>query len=103
MKKIINGKTYNTDTATELGRYDNDLGVGDFAHCAEGLYRTAKGAYFLAGRGGAMSKYSRAIGDNCCAGGSDILPLTECEAKQWAEQHMDAEAYESAFGPAEEA
>jgi len=77
--------------------------VGDFAHCAEGLYRTAKGAYFLAGHGGPMTKYARRVGNNCSAGGSDILPLTECEAKAWAEQHMGAEAYEGAFGPAEEA
>jgi hypothetical protein len=86
-----------------LARNYCGLGSGDFSHISERLYRTAKGAYFLAGTGGPMTKYARRIGDNCTTGGSDILPLTECQAKEWAEQHMSAEAYEATFGPAEEA
>jgi len=34
---------------------------------------------------------------------SDIIPLTEAEAKEWAEEHMGADRYEATFGPAEEA
>jgi hypothetical protein len=103
MKKIINGKSYNTDTAQEIGYYDNGMARSDFGWCEERLYKTSKGAYFLAGRGGPMTKYSRRIGGNCSTGDSDIIPQSECEAKEWAEQHMSAEAYEATFGPAEEA
>ena len=39
MKRIINGKSYNTETAEELARGDNGL-YGDFGYCRESLYRT---------------------------------------------------------------
>ena len=29
MKQIINGKRYNTETATEIGNYSNGLGYSD--------------------------------------------------------------------------
>jgi len=35
MKKIINGKLYNTETATCLGSWSNGHDVGDFTYCEE--------------------------------------------------------------------
>ena len=42
MKKIINGKQYNTDTAKYLGDWDNGYPSNDFCYCVERLYLTKK-------------------------------------------------------------
>ena len=51
MKKVINGKIYNTETATLIHQWDNGR-RGDFSSCEEDLYRTKKGAFFIHGEGG---------------------------------------------------
>lgn len=102
MRKVINGRVYNTATSTFLGEaaYSNRT---DFDFWSEELYKNKAGAYFLYGEGGASSKYSRRIGTNSWAGGEAITPLTEEEAKKWAEEYLDADKYEAIFGDTEEA
>lgn len=102
MKQIINGKTYNTETATELGHYWNGRSDSDFSHISESLYRTKNGQYFLAGEGGPMTRYSRPVGD-MTGGGKGIIPLSESEAREWMERYCDADEYIAAFGEPEEA
>ena len=102
MKAIIEGRTYNTETATELGNYRWGA-YGDFNHIDESLYRTKKGRYFLAGEGGAMTHYCRPCGDNSWCGGEKIIPIEEYEAREWMERHCDVEEYIAAFGEPEEA
>jgi hypothetical protein len=102
MKKIINGKLYNTETATCLGSWSNGHDVGDFTYCEESLYRTKSGNYFIFGLGGANSKYSQQCGQNSYSGGSDITVISEGDAKNWAEDHLDADEYIAAFGQPEE-
>lgn len=97
MKKIINGKVYNTETATEIYSYDNGLGYSDFGWMDEKLYMTKKGSYFLAGQGGAMSKYARSCGQNSSCEGSGLSVLEETEAIEWLESHNATEALESFF------
>lgn len=101
MKKILNGKLYDTDTAKEVGFYSNGYGVGDFQYCYETLYRKKTGEFFLYGRGGAMSKYCERY-DNMRSGGDVIIPYTEEEAKEWAVENMDADDYMELFGVVEE-
>ncbi len=102
MKKIIDGMRYDTDKAVKIGEADN-LGRGcdsitDFQYWEAALYKTPRsGRYFLSGRGGAMSRFSQSAGQNSWTGGSDLIPLTEDEAYQWAEQHLEAEALEQYF------
>lgn len=101
MKKILNGKLYDTDTAKEIGYYSNGYGAGDFQYCYESLYRKKTGEFFLYGRGGAMSKYC----ESCVSGrtgGSVIIPYTVEEAKKWAEEHICADDYMELFGTVEE-
>ena len=62
MKKIINGKKYDTDTAQELASWDNGGGWRDFHHCEETLYRKKTGEFFLFGEGGPMTKYAVSTG-----------------------------------------
>jgi hypothetical protein len=96
MIKIIDGKRYNCDTATELGHYWNGLSNSDFRHLSETLYVTKKGNYFLYGSGGAMTKYSKSCGNASC-GGKDIVPLTKKEAFEWCCNYSTAEQTEKLF------
>jgi len=85
MKKIINKKLYNTDVAEKLHTWNNGY-ENDFGHCEEALYRTRRGAYFLAGSGGPKSRYALTQG-NITSGGSDIEVLSEPEAIAWLEEN----------------
>ena len=96
MKKFINDKKYDTDTAKLIHEWDNGHYTNDFNYCSEDLYRTKKGAYFLDGNGGAMSGYAESCG-NSTGSGSDITPLTEKEAMEWLEEHDGADAIEEYF------
>ena len=101
MKKIINGKRYDTDTATLIGNAGYGY-PGDFEYWEENLYRKKTGEFFIHGEGGAMSKYSRKTGHNEWSGGEEIRPLTLREAQDWAEKYLDADEYEKTFGRIEE-
>ena len=102
MKKIINGKKYDTETATPVASFSNSGGWRDFAHYEETLYRKKTGEFFLYGEGGPMTKYARSTGLNSWSGGDGFEPLTEDEAKLWLERFSDTETYEAQFGAVEE-
>lgn len=89
MKKIIDGKRFDTDTAEFIDSYS--FGRGTFQYFSEDLYRTVKGAWFLAGEGGARSKYAVALSHSEWRGGEGITPLSEDEALAWCEVHSSAE------------
>jgi hypothetical protein len=101
MKKIINGKVYDTSTATQRASYNNGL-YGDFGYLSETLYLKKTGEFFLHGEGGPMTRYARSDGQNSWTGGERIEPLTYAAAKEWAEEHLTASEYESIFGEVEE-
>lgn len=77
MKKIINGRKYDTETAAV---------IGSSKESNETLYRKRTGEYFMYWDGW----------------GEEIIPMNVKDAQDWAERHMDAEAYEMAFGPVSE-
>ena len=87
MKKIINYKKYDTETATEIGAWSQGI-AGTFEYVHESLFRKTNGEYFLHGEGGAASKYQEKIGTNLWYGGSVIIPLTPDGAKAWCEEHI---------------
>lgn len=98
MKKVIDGRIYDTDKAEQIGTWWSSQDVRSFTHCEETLYRKRTGEYFLYGWGGPQSKYSRAVGQNEWSGGEKIEPLTSEEARRWAEEHLDADDYQKEFG-----
>lgn len=98
MKKIINGKLYNTETAKKLGDWESDQDYRGLYHEEESLYRTKSGNYFLWCYGGAASRYNQQIGQNEWSSGELIQPISEDRAKKWAEEKLDADDYESIFG-----
>ena len=98
MKKIINGKRYDTKTATEIASAWNGCSRSDFNFLLETLYKTDGGAWFLAGDGGALTKYAEVLeGGRSRCGGKDIVPLTPAEAKGWLESNRKTEALETCF------
>lgn len=102
MKKIINGKMYDTETAKEVASCYHGEGPRDFRHYSETLYKKRTGEYFLAGEGGPMTHYAVSTGQNSWSGGEKIIPLTYSEATEWAEREMDADDYQAEFGPVSE-
>lgn len=97
MKKIINGKVYDTETATRVAGWSNDLGYRDFNWREEALYRKKTGEFFLRGAGGPRTNYAKRVG-NMWGDGEEIMPLTYSEAQKWAEEHLDGNEYETIFG-----
>jgi hypothetical protein len=95
VKRIIGGKWYNTKTAVYVcdvspaGFYGNDFRAED-----TGLYRTPKGAWFLAGRGGPLSRWASREGQSGYCSGSGICPLDKEEARELLERHGSAEDVE---------
>lgn len=101
MKKIINGKRYDTETAQLIGSASYSDRT-DLYFWSEELYRKKTGEFFLYGEGGPASKYSRQNEQNTWSSGSQIMPLTLKEAQEWSEEYLDADEYEEVFGRIEE-
>ena len=92
MKKIIGGSRFNTETAQRLGTHETGL-PGDINHRGQDLYRTKAGKYFIHNYGNGFP-----LPDGFWGWGEEITPITEDAARQWAEQYLDGDAYEAAFG-----
>lgn len=103
MKKIINGKLYDTDSSNveKIGIYWN--GYGDaFNYVRETLYRKIKTKeYFKYVNAGPLSEYGEPF-SNGWVGYTDIVPLSEEEAREFAMTKLEADEYMSAFGSVEE-
>lgn len=82
MKKITNGRIYDTETAEEIKTYFSNFAQTDFNHFEETLFRKRTSEFFLFGKGGPMSPYARRVGINEWTGGEAIIPLTEEEARR---------------------
>lgn len=98
LKRIKDGVTYNTATATFLGGYvfeGRDDTNADDAFVSEELYQTRSGRFFLVVEGGpgapAESRNSRSGEPYVC--GWTWLPLTEVQARQWAEVRDEHQAF----------
>lgn len=101
MKRIINGRKYDTGTAELLGRWNNGCYTTDLDYEAEDLYRKRNGEFFMYCDSGPRGTY--AVPDcGGMAGGDAIVPLEVAQARAWAERHLSADKYEDIFGEVEE-
>ncbi|MBU2578273.1 hypothetical protein KKA69_05625 [Patescibacteria group bacterium] len=99
MKKVINGKIYDTKTADVIDEWSSHHNCGDFGHSAETLYRTKRGAFFVYGEGGPLTKWSIPVGSNGRGGSADIEALTRDEALRWCEErNTDSDRITELFG-----
>jgi hypothetical protein len=97
MKRVINKKVYNTETAIEVASYWNGLSSSDFRNVTEELYITHKGNWFMSYSGGALSQYAECLHRGCYEGSSGIKVLSEDEVYQWLEGRGETGAIEKYF------
>ena len=97
MKQIIDGKKYNTDTATRICDTSNDCSRSDFNFENSDLFVTPRGSYFIAGSGGARSRFSQRVSDGYC-GGDGIIPISREDALAECERHGSTDDIEKFFG-----
>ncbi len=102
MKKVINGKLYDTEKAARMASWENIQDCRSFNHMEETLYRKRTGEYFLHGEGEARTRYARQYESNMWGHGEEIVPLTVQAAQKWAEEHLDGDEYEKIFGTVDE-
>lgn len=97
LKRIIGGKTYNTETATQLASWSaNDpYSVGQQHDSGSILYQTRFGAYFIV-------QYDDG-GDPWDGSDEKLVPLDPDQALRWAEEHCSTEKVEAIFGEMPEA
>lgn len=96
MKKFINGLRFDTKKAELIADYEYGH-QGDHGWLYEAIYRTARGNWFLAGNGGARSKYGERVDQNTYGAGEALIPLSADEALAWLERHGETDAIEAYF------
>jgi len=96
MKKIINKKVYNTETAKFIAEEHYGSSANDATYYYEQLYKTKKGAWFIYGEGGALSPFGQTDG-NMSFGSSDIRVLSYAEAYRWLENNELTKEIEKYF------
>lgn len=102
MRKIVNGRIYDTETAEYLCDLSpSGFMRGDFQWEDTALYRSPKGQYFLAGEGGARSRWGREHGQNGWISGSGMELIDEDRAKFLVAEMYKAEKYIELFGEPE--
>lgn len=89
MKKIINGKKYDTETARCVGSWENMEDCWNFDWHCEKLFLKTTGEFFIYTNGGRMDK-------------PIIEPVLKNEAKAWAETYLPYDEYVATFGEVEE-
>jgi hypothetical protein len=98
MKRIIEGKRYDTEKADLLAEVSSHEPRSSFGWWQEALYRTPRsGAYFLAGEGHARSRYATNLGGGSWGPGERIEPMSEDEAFAWAQRELPADQIEALF------
>ena len=99
MKKIINNKVYNSDTAKLIGaRRCDDPGMSAYGFKTETLYQKKTGEFFLLGIGGPDGKYATHNRRGWTAESARIVPVQYDEAREWAEAALPPEEYAQHFG-----
>lgn len=96
MKKIINGKLYNTETAKTVISWKLH-NRGDFQYASNTLYVTKKGNYFVAGCGGPLSEWSVSHGNGSYSSGEGLRDISEKTARELVAQYGTPEDYEKWF------
>jgi hypothetical protein len=100
-EKIIDGKLYSTEKAEKICVLDCFHNKGDFGWHSTALYRSPKGSFFLAGRGGPRSMWAQSIPGGGSQDGDGIRVVDEQEARRIAEEELSVEDYTKVFGTPE--
>lgn len=79
MKRIINGRRYDTEKAEKIGTYSHPQGL-----LVAGLYRKRSGEYFL---------------HMVDSTGGTLTPMSQAAAALWAKKMLNRADFAAAFGP----
>jgi len=88
MKKTINGRKYDSDTAKAVAEFSTD--IGEFTEVIETLHRKRSGEFFLHCMGGPNTIYGEPRGENWRGYGQSIRPMTAAEAEEWEKNRSEA-------------
>lgn len=102
MKKIIERKMYNTETAKLIGTYDSSKSPNAEEGVYEELYRKENGEFFIYGKGNESSALGVPNVEGYCPNGEYCHVLDEDSAKDWIMWYLDADVYIELFGEPEE-
>lgn len=100
MQFIKNDKLYDTDTAEFIKmKYEYIFQPLPYAdkEIRHSLYKKSNGEFFLV-----REEYGTSLGSKWRINKPTITPLTEEEAKEWAENNLSATEYINIFGPISE-
>lgn len=97
MKAIFDARIYNTDTADVVCEVGHGWSGSDLDWHETTLYRTKRGAFFLAGKGGPRSMWAKRHG-NASTNGSGLRVIDVEEARARMEAAGCAEHVFDAFG-----
>jgi len=85
MTKVINGKTYRSHTAQLIVRLPSRFPKTSNKWHETRLYRNQRGAYFLAGEGGSLSRWAKLTPRGAILG-EGIEPISKDEALAYAKE-----------------
>ena len=88
MRKVIDGKSYDTAAAEQVYRHDNGIGPPDFRFRAKTLYRTRHGRWFIYHEGGAMTDMAAASSGGY-TNGRDIEVISDEDAFGFLAAHSE--------------
>jgi hypothetical protein len=91
MLRIIDGRRYNTDTAVVTIDVSPHIAYSrnDFHWEDTYLHRTKSGAWFLSGKGGPLTRWSRKSGQNTWTNGGGIQVIDAGEARELMERYAN--------------
>jgi hypothetical protein len=103
MRKVIDGKVYDTETAEEICNVSGNISDrGKFNYDETRLYRTRKGQFFISGHGGPRSRWAVSTGQGSWSGGDGLRLVDESDARSMVEHHGRPALYAEVFGEPEE-
>lgn len=103
MKRVIDGRIYDTETATRICEVGCE--TGDFQGHTTALYKSPKGTFFLAGKGGPLSMWARSTGGgpDSRSSGEGLRLVDAAEAADIVEaEGLDPDRMKAAGFPVEE-
>lgn len=101
MKKVINGKVYDTTKAQLIAEAHHDsIKDADGKSLKQWFYRKKTGEFFVQAEGAAIELEN--IFQHDYKPNAGIYPLTYEQAQRWAERELTAERWEEIFGDPED-
>lgn len=102
MRKVVNGRVYDTDTAKLVCEWDNGEMPSGLGYVYHGLHRKKTGEFFLHVCGGAATNWAKPTETGGTRRAEHVVLATYDEARALVEAHGTADEYEAVFGLCED-